>query len=287
MKLIIGCGYLGLRVARLWRDAGEAVAALTRSADRATLLAGQGFAPIVADVAHRDSLGKLPPVDAVLYAVGYDRAAGLTHRQVYVGGLENTLSALAASPHADALRRFVYISTTGIYAASDDWVDEDAPCDPSTPGAEAHLEAERVLAASSFADRAIVLRMAGLYGHERIPRREELAAGKPIAAATDGFVNLIHVDDAAAAVVAAEQRAMSPRVFNVADGQPANRRAYLEEIARLSNAPPPRFVEPDADAPPTRGSASKRISNRRMMAELSLSLHYPSYREGLAASIDV
>ena len=57
-----------------------------------------------------------------------------------------------------------------------------------------------------------------------------------------------------------------------------------EEIARLTHAPPPKFVEPDADAPPTRGSASKRISNRRMLAELLPSLHYPSYREGLAAA---
>ncbi len=286
MKLVIGCGYLGVRVARLWREAGHAVATLTRSGERAMQLAGQGFAPIVGDIAHRDALGKLPQAETVLYAVGYDRAAGLTHRQVYVGGLENTLAALAASQHAEALRRFIYISTTGVYAACDhDWVDEDAACDPNTPGAKAHLEAEQLLMASPFGNRAIVLRMAGLYGHERIPRRDELAAGRPIAAAVEGFVNLIHVDDAAAAVVAAEGRAAVPRVFNVADGNPANRREYLEEIARLANAPPPQFVEPQAEAPPTRGSASKRISNRRMRAELSVALQYPTYREGLAASM--
>ena len=34
-RLIIGCGYLGRRVAQRWLDAGDTVAALTRSADRA------------------------------------------------------------------------------------------------------------------------------------------------------------------------------------------------------------------------------------------------------------
>jgi Trk K+ transport system NAD-binding subunit len=34
-KLIVGCGYLGRRVARRWVAQGEAVFALTRSQDRA------------------------------------------------------------------------------------------------------------------------------------------------------------------------------------------------------------------------------------------------------------
>jgi nucleoside-diphosphate-sugar epimerase len=222
----------------------------------------------------------------VLFAVGYDRAGGLTHRQVYVGGLENVLDALAQSPSAAELRRFIYVSTTGVYAASDGWVDEDAPCAPNTPGAQAHFDAERLLAASPLADRAVVLRMAGLYGHERVPRREELLANRPISAASDGYLNLIHVDDAAAVAVLAGERSVTPSVFNVADGQPTNRREYLAEVARLFGAPPPRFVEPGKDDLPARGSASKRIGNRRMMAELAPTLAYPSFREGLAAATE-
>lgn len=286
MKLVIGCGYLGLRVARLWRDAGEVVATLTRSAARAETLAREGFVPIVGDVAHRHALGALPEVESLLFAVGYDRTCGLTHRQVYVGGLDNVLAALAQSPHAAALRRFLYISTTGVYAANDrDEVDEDAACEPITPGAQAHWQAERALAASGFADRAIVLRMAGLYGCERIPRLDDLRACRPIAAASEGYVNLIHVDDAAAVVLAAEARAAPPRVYNIADGSPVNRREYLDEVARLVHAPPPQFVEAAVEGPALRGSASKRIGNRRMAFELAPVFRYPSFREGLAAAL--
>jgi nucleoside-diphosphate-sugar epimerase len=294
MKLVVGCGFLGLRAARLWRDAGESVATVTRSEGRAKSLADEGFVPIVANVVEPQSLPDLPAAESVLFAVGFDRSAGRTHRQVYVEGLANVLHALASGQHADRLRRFIYVSTTGVYAASDrEEVDEESPCDPSTPGAQAHQQAERILAESPFADRAIVLRMAGLYGHERVPRLDDIRAGRRIAAASDGFVNLIHVDDAAAAVLAAETRGESPRTFNISDGHPANRRAYLEEIARRLQVPPPQFVEPDETTHaatheakrPARGSASKRISNRRMLAELLPTLKYPSYREGLAASL--
>mgnify|MGYP003471153645 CR=1 FL=1 len=38
-QLVVGCGYLGSRVARLWRDAGNEVHVVTRSAERAAALA--------------------------------------------------------------------------------------------------------------------------------------------------------------------------------------------------------------------------------------------------------
>jgi nucleoside-diphosphate-sugar epimerase len=286
MKLIVGAGYLGIRVARLWRAAGNNVAAVTRSATRAETLATTGIQPIVADVTTPPSLADLPNAETILFAVGFDPSCGMTQRQVYAEGLGNVLAALANSTHGNKVRRFLYISTTGVYAASEhDEVDEDSPCKPNTPGAMAHFEAERLLLASPFADRAVVLRMAGLYGDERIPRLDDLRAGRPIAAAGEGFVNLIHVDDAAAVVIAAEEQGTPGRIYNVSDGRPVNRREYLTEVARLIGAPEPIFVEPAENAVPTRGSASKRIGNRSLMAELGAELQYPSFREGLAASL--
>ena len=55
-KLVFGCGYLGLRVARLWRAAGWHVIAVTRSEDRSLELAGAGLFTIVADVTQPQSL---------------------------------------------------------------------------------------------------------------------------------------------------------------------------------------------------------------------------------------
>ena len=63
---------------------------------------------------------------------------------------------------------------------------------------------------------------------------------------------------------------------------PVERRAYYREMARLAGAPDPRFVTPADDSPAAaRAGSHKHVSNARMLAELKLTLAYPSYREGL------
>ena len=283
LRLIVGCGYLGSRVARRWLDAGDEVFVVTRSSERAASLAAEGFRPLVADVTEPATLGGWPAADTVLYAVGYDRKSAKPIEQVYVEGLSNVLAAIAATT-----RRFIYISTTGVYGDSEgEWVDETTPCQPTRPGGRACLAAEQILLSHPLAIKSVILRLAGIYGSGRIPRRGALVAGESIAAPRDGYLNLIHVDDAAQAVLAAAERPIAlPRIYLVADGKPGLRKDYYAELARLVDAPPPRFAEPPADSPASqRATADKRICNLRMLDELAIQLRYPSYREGLAAIV--
>ena len=68
-RLVVGCGYLGERVARVWRDAGDDVYATTRGA-KADGLYRAGLRPIVLDVTKGPGPGALPEVDTVVFAVG-------------------------------------------------------------------------------------------------------------------------------------------------------------------------------------------------------------------------
>lgn len=145
--------------------------------------------------------------------------------------------------------------------------------------------AEQVLAAHPLGQRAIVLRLAGLYGPGRIPRVADLQAGRPVAVSSRGHLNLIHVSDAVRVVLAAET-VSPPRTYLVSDGHPAQRRQFYLRLAELLGLPPPQFVEPSAaDAALSRAGTDKQVSNRRMLAELKVQLAYPSYREGLAAIV--
>jgi nucleoside-diphosphate-sugar epimerase len=104
-----------------------------------------------------------------------------------------------------------------------------------------------------------------------------------------GHLNLIHVDDAAAVVVAAANVPESAlnrkrRVYCVSDSCPVERGEYYREVARLINAAPPTFVTPDLNSPrAARAEADRRVKNSRMLAELGVKLAYPDYRSGLAA----
>lgn len=281
-KLIVGCGYLGSRVARRWLAAGDEVAAVTRSRQRVEQLRREGLRPLVADVTRPETLRGLPPAETVLYTVGYDPRSGNSRWEVYAQGLRTVLDALPPETG-----RVILISSTGVYGQTDGgWVDEDSPCQPTREAGRALLAAEEVLGGHKLGGRGIVLRLAGIYGPGRIPRKADILAGRPLAVPSGEYLNLIHVDDAAAAVLAAESRAKPPRTYLVADGHPAGRQAFLSRLAKLLGAPAPQFVEPDPDAPAARrAGTNKRVGNARLLAELEIRLEYPTYREGLAATV--
>jgi nucleoside-diphosphate-sugar epimerase len=279
-KLIIGCGYLGQRVAQQWLQAGDQVTVLTRSTQRASELSKAGLQALVGDLTRPDSLPSFPACETVLYAVGYDRSSSQSIEEVYVQGLENFLARTA-----DPGGKVIYISSTGVYGQNDgSWVNEDSPCHPTRPGGVACLAAESLLASHPLGAGSIVLRLAGLYGPDRIPRRAAIEAGKPVAAAENGYLNLIHVVDAVEVILAAEACHNLPPVMLVSDGQPVLRGTYFQEIARLLGAPKPQFSPPDeASHQAGRATSDKRISNQRLLETLQISFQYPSFREGLAA----
>jgi nucleoside-diphosphate-sugar epimerase len=279
-KLIFGCGYLGGRVARLWHEAGHTVHVVTRSERRAEELAEAGYRPIVADVCDAASFSRLPSAETVLFAVGYDRNSRASIVDVYAGGLKTSLDALAGEPE-----RIIYTSSTGVYGQTDGgMVDENSPTEPGREGGRACLAAERVLAAHRLGQVGIVLRLAGIYGPGRVPFLDRVRFGQPISVPQEGHLNLIHVDDAAAFVLAAEARATPPRTYCVGDGHPVVRRDYYGEVARVVGASEPIFATAEAtSAVASRASTDKRICNDRLRAELGVSLSYPSYREGLRA----
>lgn len=279
-SLIFGCGYLGSRVAERRRQAGHVVRIVSRSSAKAAEFRAQGYEAVTADVTNPESLTSdaiWRDVKTVLFAVGFDRTSGKSIEEVYVGGVANVLR------HCPRDARFVYVSSTGVYGASGgEWIDEDTPCKPQRDGGKACLAAENLLREDAVGPRTIILRLGGIYGPIRLPRIQDLIACRPITAAEDGWLNLIHVDDAARIVLDAADRSETPALFTVTDGRPVQRRDFYREAARLLGTPPPRFEEPSADlAPLTRGGSDKRVSNRRLVAALEPQFQFPSYREGL------
>lgn len=269
-RLVIGCGYLGRPVAALWRAGGSAVAALTRR--NADALRAAGLEPVLGDVTEPSSLN-LPPAETVLYAVGLDRAAGKPMRDVYVRGLENVLRALPRTG------RFVYISSTSVYGqTAGEWVNEASATEPVEESGKVVLEAEQLLRAHR--PDAIVLRFAGIYGPNRLLRKQPILKGEPLVGDADKWLNLIHVADGATAVLAAAERAAPGSTYNIADGCPVSRRAFYTLLARLLNAPEAKFEQR-----PEPGAANRRIDASKARAELNWTPQYPHANTGLPVAV--
>lgn len=280
-KLVVGCGYLGQRVAAAWRNQGNDVYVLTRSKQRAESLRQLGYLPIVGDITQQNSLDALACLGGlatVLFAVGYDRKAEPSIREVYVEGLRQTLTALAPN----AIDRFIYISSTGVYGQSgDEWIDEESPCVPTREGGQACLAAEELLQShATLGGRIVVLRLAGIYGPDRVPRINDLRNLNPLQINADSYLNLIHVDDGCRVVLATESVA-TPNLFVVADGTPVRRRDFYNYAGELLEVPVTFAPLSDQASARQRSAGGKRCRVNKLQNQVEFESQYPTYREGL------
>lgn len=280
VRLVVGCGYLGERVARRWLAEGSRVIGVTRSPTRAIGLSASGIEPLVGDVTAGDAawLAGLPPLTTLFWAVGFDRRGTATHRDVHVLGLNRLLAVVGRSAPPP---RAILSSSTGVWGdEAGDVVSEATPPAPQREAGHVLVEAERVLRESACGP-GVALRFAGLYGPGRLPRLDDLRAGVPLSGTPDSWLNLIHVDDAAAAVCAVAA-ARNPRpLYVVSDGRPVLRRDWYERLARLAGGPQPCW---EATATPRR-AADKRVDPTLLFTDLGFRPAHPDAGVAVAALV--
>ncbi len=277
--LIVGCGYLGQTVAARAQANGDQVIALTRSSLRAREFTARGWQPVVGEICEPATLAGLPAVDAALLAVGYDRQSDYSQEKVYVDGIRNVLQTLSGRcPHA------VYISSSSVYGQhAGEWVDETSVCEPVQPGGQYCLQSERYLLQewSGQGQTANVLRLSGIYGPGRLLSRiESLQQQQALTGSAESWLNLIHVEDAAAAVQASLSGTFPGKTWVVSDHEPVRRGDYYRFLAAAVGAPPPVF---DESQPSRRGAGglNKRCRSDLVQHDLELTWQYPTFREGV------
>jgi nucleoside-diphosphate-sugar epimerase len=284
--LIVGCGYVGRRVAGLELDGGAAVAALARSGASAERLRAHGIEPLSGDLDAPASLRSLPASGVDLYCLAPPPSRGVTDPR-----LAALLDVLVPGNRP---RRIVLISTTGVYGdCHGEWVGEDRPPNPQADRARRRLDAENRLRAYSARHGVgfVILRVAGIYGPGRLPE-ERLRRGDPVLCEEESpWSNRIHVDDLARACVAAMRHARANVVINATDGHPSTMTDYFNRVADALGLPrPPTVSMAEARARLSAGmlsylDESKRLDNRRLREELGVELHYPDLVTGLKASV--
>lgn len=274
--LIAGCGYLGLRVAQRLVASGARVFCITRSAERASLLAGHGLLPIVLSLGDEDPWPILPTVDALIWLVGFDQKG--SRQAVWVHGLERLLASLSIPP-----KRIIYGSSVSVYGdAGGAIVDEASPTLPTTEGGMTCVKAEALLSRFASGTGIVVtsLRLAGLYGPARLLRsKADIMSGMVIRSPGDEWLNLVHIDDATQSILDVGELD-SPAVLNVVGHEPLLRRDYYEELSRLLGAPAPTFTPTEQ----RERSGSKRvISNFRK--SLGIHFRFDDARAGLIDAV--
>ncbi|TDU28057.1 nucleoside-diphosphate-sugar epimerase [Panacagrimonas perspica] len=281
--LIVGCGDIGMRVARLLQKSGARVTGLVRSSESAAALHAQGLDAQTIDL---DSPTlTLPAADRVFWFAPPPTQGEHDPR------LRRGLAALRSR----LPRRFVYISTSGVYGDCDGrWIDEDEPLKPQSERGKRRLDAERALDEFGGQTRCevVVLRVPGIYGPGRLPI-ERLRRQLPVVQESEcPWTNRIHSEDLAAVALAAMDRGCAGAAYNVADGQPTTMTDYFSQSARLLGMPePPRITLAEARMQLTPAllsflEESKRLLTTRMHADLRVNLRYPNLAAGLRSCLE-
>ena len=288
---ILGCGYVGLELARQLEAAGHSAVGVRRSEDGLAAVRETGADAVQADVSDADSLDSVPDVDGVVFAASSGGRGAEAAREVYVDGLRTAVEQFGSRENAP--EQFVYTSSTGVYGDHDGgWVDEATPLDPTTEKTEVLVAAERVALdeAPEYGMDPTVVRFAGLYGPERYRLTRYLEG--PV---TEGYLNMVHRDDAAGVVRFAltDDAAAGEDVLLAVDDEPVEKWSLADWLADECGVDRPtrqtvaeRIEAGDLSTPAERRlRTSKRCSNDTLR-ELGYEFAYPTFREGYRAAVE-
>jgi nucleoside-diphosphate-sugar epimerase len=279
--LIIGCGDVALRAIQLLQGRYR-LYALIRNPAYAAKLRALGVTPVIADLDNRTSL---------------KRVAGLAEVVLHFAppapqsSIDTRTHHLLAALSAGALpKQLIYISTSGVYGdCGGSYVSETTPLNPQTNRALLRVDAEKQIRAWAKRNgvRASILRVPGIYAHDRLPI-DRLRAGAPaIYAEDDSYSNHIHANDLARIVVAALRYGKSNRLYHTVDEDEMKMGDYFDTVADAFQLPlPPRLsrAEVQRQVSPMMWSfmnESRRLTDSRMKRELKIKLRYPSVRDAL------
>jgi 2-alkyl-3-oxoalkanoate reductase len=293
-------GAIGQPLVRMLLESGHEVTGMTRSEERAERLRAVGASAVVADAldaeAVREAMVAAAPEAVVhqLTDLPHEFSMRYGYGQTSRLRTEGTRNLLDGARAADA-RRFVAQSIAFVYSAkAPAAADEDAPTVAGTSefgeAVDAVLELEHAVTTEASMD-GLALRYGFFYGPgtwfargTKLARQVERRR-YPIVGKGEGVFSFIHVDDAAAATIAALAEG-APGVYNVVDDDPAAMRDWLPVFTDALGAKPPRRVPMwlarlvAGSNASMAGSQMRGASNEKAKRELGWRPRYATWRVG-------
>ncbi len=282
MHLIIGCGYIGERVADLLDEAGAGVVAVTHSAESAARLAQEKhYAVHACDVSRAAEVQALAGALAeapvcVIHCASSSRGGAEMYRQVHVEGCAHLH---ATFPGA----RLLFTSSTSVYPQTDgSVVTEESEATPDRETSRLLREAEEAVLAAG----GVVARLAGIYGPSRSFVLKSYLEGTATIEGNDGegrCLNQIHREDAARALVHLATGEFAG-IYNVVDDTPMTQRECFTALSWRFEKPLPPVTPPNTNR--KRAWTHKRVSNAKLRGT-GFVCRYPGYVEALAEDPDL
>ncbi|MGL4880044.1 MAG: NAD-dependent epimerase/dehydratase family protein [Waterburya sp.] len=257
---IIGCGYVGSEVARLWKAAGDEVTVTTTTPEKREQL--QAIASEVVILTGNDlpSLQKVvAEKDIILLSVGAKQRTAEGYRQAYLETAENLMSAIGNN---SKVKQLIYTSSYGIINnTSGDLVDETVAVNPVSEGNKIMYQTEQVLQKTLTSElKTCIFRLSGIYGQGReLSKIFQKRAGTTQPGTGENYTNWVHLDDIVGAIAFAREKQLEG-IYNLNSDQVLTSKEFFDNLFQAHNLP---SITWDTSQPSTR-SFNLKLDNQKL-----------------------
>lgn len=237
---IIGCGWLGLPLAKQFIENDYAVKGSTTSVEKLALLKSVGIEPYLVSIDEEKIEGNITNcLDASDIVIINIPPSIRKHTNAnFVKRIQNLIPYLENS----TIKKVLFVSSTSVYAdeVSIPIITEDSLTHPETESGKQLIEVEALLQQNKHFETSIV-RFGGLIGDNRHPANS--LSGKTQLKNPDAPVNLIHQRDAISSIIHIIENNAWNEVFNIVTPSHPTRKTYYTEQCKQHQLPLPEFDE--------------------------------------------
>ena len=238
---ILGCGWLGLPLARQLVQQGHQIKGSTTSQEKIEVMKSIGIIPYLIKLTEEEPQWvDFLKTDVLVITIPIKE----------INPFKYLIKTLASTV------KIIYTSSTAIYLPSKEPINEKNALDTQHP----LLAIEQVIRNSE--NPSTIIRLAGLFDQRRHPGR--WFANK-VLTHPNGPVNLIHLDDCLGIIEKIITHQVWNEIFNACANEHPSRKDFYSRASRALGSPPPQINE--------QKTSIKIIDNRWIKKKLDFSFH--------------
>ncbi|MBU2947979.1 NAD(P)H-binding protein [Zobellia uliginosa] len=235
---IMGCGWLGLPLAKKFINEGYEVNGTTTSEEKLPLLSKEGIQPFLITLSETKITGDISSFLSKVHVLIINVPPKLrgNHKENYVRKMELVLEAMKPSN----IKHVVFVSSTSVYGDIDGEVTEETTPKPSTESGKQLLACEQLFLKQPEIETTII-RFGGLIGINRNPvtmlsKRKNLKNG-------NAPINLIHLNDCIGIIYKSVEENWGTELINGVYPYHPSKKDYYTLQAIKNNIEAPEYTE--------------------------------------------
>ncbi|MFN3752897.1 SDR family oxidoreductase [Flavobacterium sp.] len=233
---ILGCGWLGLPLAKSLLAKGFSVKGSTTAAGKISILKNAGIDPFQIALSEDEISGDIDSFlsNSEILIIDIPPKLRGNSTENFVAKIKTLIPFIEKS----SVEKVLFVSSTSVYADDNSIITEESKRQPDTESGKQLLEAENLLQNnSSF--KTTIIRFGGLIGEDRHPIR--FLAGRQNLENPDAPINLIHQVDCIGIIEKVIDKDFFGETFNAVAPFHPTRKDYYTQKSIEFNLPLPEF----------------------------------------------